>query len=55
MIYGIKCKLKGLQMYLIELITAPDDWNAPDGEHYDAPTIDAIAQKMYNVLQLRSI
>lgn len=39
----------------VELITAPDDWNAPDGEHYDAPTIDAIAQKMYNVLQLRSI
>lgn len=39
----------------VEIVTAPDNWNAPDGEHYDAPTIDAIAQRMYNELQLRTI
>ena len=39
----------------VEIVTAPDNWNAPDGEHYDAPTIDAIAQRMYNELQLREI
>jgi hypothetical protein len=39
----------------VELITAPIGWNAPDGEHYDAPTIDAIAVKMYNELQLRNV
>ena len=39
----------------VEIVTAPDNWNAPDGEHYDAPTIDAIAVKMFNELQLRSI
>jgi hypothetical protein len=39
----------------VELITAPIGWNAPDGEHYDAPTIDAMAVKMYEKLQLREI
>lgn len=39
----------------VEIVTAPDNWNAPDGEHYDAPTIDTIAQRMYNELQLREI
>ena len=39
----------------VKIVTAPDGWNAPDGEHYDAPTIDAIAQRMYNELQLREI
>ncbi len=39
----------------IEIVTAPVGWNAPDGEHYDAPTIDAIAVKMFNELQLRNI
>lgn len=39
----------------VKIVTAPDGWNAPDGEHYDAPTIDAIAVKMFNELQLRPI
>jgi hypothetical protein len=39
----------------VEIVIAPIGWNAPDGEHYDAPTIDAIAVKMFNELQLRSI
>ena len=39
----------------VEIVTVPDNWNAPDGEHYDAPTIDAIAKRMYNELQLREI
>jgi hypothetical protein len=39
----------------VKIVTAPDGWNAPDGEHYDAPTIDAIAQRMFNELQLRDI
>jgi hypothetical protein len=39
----------------VEVIYAPDDWNAPDGEHYDAPTIDAIAETIFTKLNLRQI
>ncbi len=39
----------------VEIITVPDNWNTLDGEHYDAPTIDSIGQKIFEQLQLRVI
>jgi hypothetical protein len=39
----------------VELITAPIGWSTLDGEHYDAPTIDAIGAKIFEQLQVRTI